>query len=206
MANSKIFGVNKTHGQLNADSGMRDWRTAVAVLAAAWTLAGAVQAAPKVGQPAPDFSVTTFGGRTVRMADLKWDVIILNFWATWCGPCREELPFLEQAFESYGKYGFQVLAVATQDSVPASELRPLAAKLRIPFVKSLRGPYRQMTGVPTNYVIDRSGKLVYAQAGAFDMDSFNAIVIPLLKEPIPEPPPADAAPASTTAPKGAASP
>ena len=179
---------------------MRAWTSAAAALLAMSAVAGVSQAAPKVGQPAPDFSVTTFGGRTVRMADLKWDVIILNFWATWCGPCREELPFLEQAFESYGKYGFQVLAVATQDSVPASELRPLAAKLRIPFVKSLRGPYRQMTGVPTNYVIDRSGRLVYAQAGAFDMASFNAIVVPLLREPVPR----SATPvASTTEPNAA---
>ncbi len=90
--------------------------------------------------------------------------------------------------------------------MPASELRPLAAKSRIPFIKRLKGPYRQMEGVPTNYVIDRSGKLVYAQAGAFDLASFNAIVIPLLREPVPEPPtPADP-PASTPHPTGSSSP
>jgi cytochrome c biogenesis protein CcmG/thiol:disulfide interchange protein DsbE len=184
---------------------MRAWGFAISAAAgaAAWALASAVQAAPKVGLPAPDFSVTTFGGRIVKMADLKGDVIILNFWATWCGPCRRELPLLEELFRAYSKYGFQVLAVATEDSVPESRLRPLAAKLTIPFVKRLKGPYRQLAALPTNYVIDRSGKLVYAAAGAFDVDSFNAIVFPLLKEPIPHPQPSPpvVSPASTTAPK-----
>ncbi|MEO7026372.1 MAG: TlpA disulfide reductase family protein [Caulobacteraceae bacterium] len=169
---------------------MAHWKLASLALTclAAWVFAPAASAAPKVGQPAPDFSVTTFGGRTVKMADLKGDVIVLNFWATWCGPCRRELPLLEQLFQAYNKFGFQVLAIATEDSLPQSQLRPLASKLTIPFVRRLRGPYRQLDGLPTNYVIDRSGKLVYARAGAFDIDSFNAIVIPLLKQPIPAPP------------------
>ncbi len=186
---------------------MRNWRPAIAAVAGAavWALASADLAAPRVGQPAPDFQVTTFGGRTVKMADLKGDVIILNFWATWCAPCRRELPLLEEFFRAYNKYGFQVLAVASEDSVLDSKLRPLAAKLTIPFVKRLKGPYHQLDGVPTNYVVDRSGKLVYAKAAAFDIDALNAIVIPLLKEPIPEPSPPAASSTATSEPKEAPS-
>lgn len=163
------------------------WSAAVVAAVAALALAGAAEAAPKVGQPAPDFTVTTFGGRTVRLADLKGNVILLNFWATWCAPCRVELPLLEGAFQAYNKYGFQVLAVASEDSVPEKKLRPLAAQLTIPFVKRMKGPYRDLGAVPTNYVIDRSGKLVYAKAGALDLDTLNAIVVPLLREPVPAP-------------------
>jgi cytochrome c biogenesis protein CcmG, thiol:disulfide interchange protein DsbE len=184
---------------------MRNWRPAIAaaVAAAVCALASAAPAAPKVGQPAPDFTVTTFGGRTVKLANLKGDVVILNFWATWCTPCREELPLLEEYFRAYSKYGFQVLAVATEDSIPGDKLRPLAAKFRIPFVKRLKGPYRDVGAVPTNYVIDRSGKIVYAQAAAFDIDALNALIIPLLNEPIPEtPPPAPPAPAAAPKPAG----
>jgi cytochrome c biogenesis protein CcmG, thiol:disulfide interchange protein DsbE len=178
---------------------MRNFRSAIAG-AAVWALAGNALAAPKVGQSAPDFTVTTFGGRTVKLADLKGDVIILNFWATWCAPCRQELPLLEAYFRIYSKYGFQVLAVATEDSVPESKLRPISQKLTIPFIKHLKGPYRDVGAVPTNYVIDRSGKIVYAKAAAFDLDSLNALIIPLLREPIAEPP--ASAPATEPKPAG----
>lgn len=175
---------------------------AVLAAVAAASLASVGQAAPKVGQPAPDFTVTTFGGRTVQMADLKGNVILLNFWATWCAPCRAELPLLEGVFRAYNKYGFQVLAVASEDSVPEKKLRPLAAKLTIPFVKRIKGPYRDLGGVPTNYIIDRSGKLVYAKAGAFDLEALNAIVVPLLREPVPAAAEASVAAASKPAQDG----
>ena len=54
-------------------------------------------------------------------------------------------------------------------------------------MKRIKGPYRDLGGVPTNYIIDRSGKLVYAKAGALDLDTLNEIIVPLLKEPVPAP-------------------
>lgn len=183
---------------------MRNLMAGAIVGMIAGVAAGATLAAPKVGQPAPDFTASTFGGHTVKLADLKGDVIVLNFWASWCGPCRHELPMLETAFEAYNQYGFQVLAIATEDSVPEDKLRPLATHLRIPFVKRMHGPYHDLDAVPTNYIIDRSGKLVYAKAGAFDLDSLNEIVIPLLKEPIPPPPAPAPTPTASPAPPPAA--
>jgi peroxiredoxin len=178
------------------------WTGAICALTV--LLAGAAQATPKVGRPAPDFTVTTFGGHTVKLSDFKGDVVLLNFWATWCAPCRQELPLLEAYFRTSSQYGFQVLAVATEDSIPPEKLKPLAAKLRIPFVRRMKGPYHDVGALPTNYIIDRSGTLVYARAGGFDIDSLNAIVFPLLKEPIPDAPEAPPQPALAPATTGKA--
>ena len=171
-------------------------RTVIGGLAAAAMLvahAGAAQAAaPKVGQPAPDFEVTTYGGRTLHLADFKGVVVLLNFWATWCAPCRQELPLLEASFRTLNPYGFQVLAVATQDSVSEQDLRKVAAKLTIPFVHRMKGPYHELGAVPTTYIIDRAGVLRYAKADSLDIADLNRLLPPLLREPSPTdaPPPA----------------
>jgi thiol-disulfide isomerase/thioredoxin len=145
-----------------------------------------VQAAsPTVNKPAPDFQVETFDGQHLRLSDFKGQVVILNFWATWCGPCKRELPLLNGYYRLRQDRGLRVLAIATEDSVPESKLRPLAAVVSFPLVRRLRGPYRVLEGLPTNYVIDRAGVLRLARTGAFDLDQLNAVLIPLLSEPDP---------------------
>ncbi|MEO9130749.1 MAG: TlpA disulfide reductase family protein [Sphingomonas sp.] len=141
--------------------------------------------APKVGDMAPDFQMTLIDGTKVSMADLRGKVVVLNFWATWCVPCREELPTLDAYYQAQQKAGLRVFAVTTEDSVPLSQLKKLFAVMHIPAVRKLRGPYAILTGVPTNYIIDRSGHVRYAHAGAFELDELNEILVPLLKEPAP---------------------
>jgi cytochrome c biogenesis protein CcmG/thiol:disulfide interchange protein DsbE len=140
---------------------------------------------PVVGAPAPDFAVTTFDGKKLSLADFKDQVLVINFWATWCTPCKKELPLLNAYFAIQQTHGLRVVAVTTEDSAPLNSLKPLAAKVRFPMARSMRGPYRVMAGVPTNFVIDRRGILRYAKAGAFDLDALNAILVPLLSEQAP---------------------
>jgi cytochrome c biogenesis protein CcmG/thiol:disulfide interchange protein DsbE len=141
---------------------------------------------PIVGQPAPDFQLTTLDGKQIAFADLKGQVIVLNFWATWCGPCRTELPLLETYYRVQKAFGLRVFAVMTEDSAPAYQLKPLAAVLTMPLIRRIRGPYDALRGeVPTNYVIDRAGVLRYAKAGAFSLDDLNTILVPLLNDPAP---------------------
>jgi cytochrome c biogenesis protein CcmG, thiol:disulfide interchange protein DsbE len=152
----------------------------VLALVAAMPLAGAV----KEGKAAPDFEATTFDGAKIRLDDFKGDVLVINIWATWCGPCKQELPLLNSFFQVVSKHGLRVIAITTEDSAPLSKLKPLQTKLAFPMARRFRGPYAAIGGaVPSNFVIDRMGIVRYAKAGAFDLDALNAVLIPLLREP-----------------------
>lgn len=142
---------------------------------------------PKVGEPAPAFILTLVNGQKVSLADLRGQVIVLNFWATWCGPCRRELPLLDGYYRQTRKYGLRVFAVATEDSLPESALHKLFDLLAVEPVHRVSGPYRDSGALPTNFVIDRAGVVRYAEAGAFTLDALNEILIPLLKAQAPSP-------------------
>ena len=140
-----------------------------------------------VGQPARAFTITTFGHEKVKLADLRGRVVVLNYWATWCGPCKHEMPMMDAVNRRFHGQGLEIYAVATEDSVPPFQLRKVASLLSFPLATRLSGSgYGTIDGaVPTSYVIDRSGTLRYAKAGAFNLDSFQAVVLPLLREPAP---------------------
>jgi peroxiredoxin len=169
-------------------------RTAALSACAVLAAAPAHAANLKVGQPAPNFEVTTFDGKKVSLADLKGQVVVVNIWATWCGPCKVELPLINAYYRIQQPHGLAVLAVTTEDSVPQSFLRPLAKLLDIPLAHNLRGGgYGVVEAVPTNYVIDRNGILRYAKPGSFTLDALNEILVPLLREPAPSEPAISAA-------------
>ena len=139
----------------------------------------------KVGQMAPDFKLRLVDGKTVKLSDLRGKVVVLNFWATWCAPCRHELPTLDTYYKLQKSHGLRVFAITTEDSVPLYKLRKLFSIMSIPAVRRISGPYTTLGGVPTNYVIGRDGRIRYAKAAAFDLDALNQILVPLLREPVP---------------------
>jgi len=158
----------------------------LSLMAAFLTMTGPASAKiPKVGDVAPNFELTLVNGQKVSLADLKGDVVVLNFWATWCVPCRAELPTLDAYYRIQKKHGLRVFAVTTEDSVSEKKLHQLFDAMAIEPIHKLKGPYDYLTGVPTNFIIDRSGKIRYAKAGAFDLDRLNAVLIPLLNEAPP---------------------
>lgn len=142
--------------------------------------------APKIGNPAPDATLVLLDGSKLKLSEMRGDVVVLNIWATWCAPCRRELPLLDQYYALMKKHGLRVYALSTEDSVPLYKLKPLFEKLTIQPTRRIRGPYEAIDGaVPSNYVIDRAGVLRYAKAAAFDLDDLNRELVPLLNEPRP---------------------
>jgi len=144
-----------------------------------------IAAEPTVGQPAPDFTLFVLNGKKVTAAELKGRVVIINFWAAWCVPCRKELPILDAYYSSHKDQGLSVYAVVDDDS-DVNQLRTLFKVMAIPSVERIWGSaYRlRKHEVPTNIVIGRDGTVRYAAAGAFSEEGLDRLVLPLLKEPV----------------------
>ncbi len=130
---------------------------------------------PKPAKEAPDFQARTPDDHPVRLADYKGKVVFLNFWATWCDPCREEMPGMERLHRTYKDRGLVVLAVSL-DSQGASVVKPFVKKFGLTFPVALdpRMAVRERYGVwavPSTFIIDRAGKRVLFANGARDWDS-----------------------------------
>lgn len=167
------------------------WIRSVRVVAigAGLVLLSGGNAAPKIGMPAPPFELTLIDGTKVSSEQLRGQVVVLNFWATWCVPCRTELPILDRYYAIRKAAGLRVFTIATESSLPLYQLKKLFAVMAIPSARRIKGPYQPIgDAVPSNYVIDRAGRVRYAKAGAFGLDELNALLVPLLKEPAPAPP------------------
>ena len=142
---------------------------------------------PRVGKPAPPFTIVTFDHRTIKLTDLAGKVVVLNFWATWCAPCKVELPMLDAYVRRHRSDDLHLFAVATEDSVPNSKLQPLANALSFPLAMRISGPgYGPIAGAaPTNFVMDKAGIVRYADKGAFTESAFATLIGPLVAAPAP---------------------
>jgi len=163
------------------------WTTTVALALAA---SAAHAARAKVDQPAPPFRVTTLTKEKIDLASLRGKVVVVNRWATWCVPCREEFLLFDKYMSFRSKYGFTVIAIETGGAGGGSAMRKLAEVVHFPVAlddQARADAYPIINnGVPTNYVINRAGVVRYAKAGAFEIDELEKLVVPLLKEDAPD--------------------
>jgi peroxiredoxin len=130
--------------------------------------------------PAPDFTVPGLTAGPLSLAGFRGRVVLLNFWATWCPPCREEMPSMERLYQRYRKRGFTILALSVDRNVAAIPGFVDGFRLTFPIGLDPDGAvakaYR-MRALPTTIVIDRAGHIIAGSAGARDWDSPAAYAV-----------------------------
>jgi thiol-disulfide isomerase/thioredoxin len=143
---------------------------------------------PLKGKLAPDFALEDLSGRKVSLASYKGKAVLINFWATWCAPCRIETPWLVELRNQYAAQGFEVLGVSTDDidrgdkqklSDEKKEIARSAQQMHISYPVLIDGdtlskPYGGLDELPTSFFVDRKGTVVAAQLGLTSKDDIEA--------------------------------
>lgn len=141
-----------------------------------------------VGRPAPDITLDALNGQRIALHDLRGKTVILTFWATWCEPCREELPLLSRYAQAHAKDGLVVLGFSLDTPDTLAQVRKIAAGLH--FAVGLFGDphvagYGRIWHLPVSFVVDRRGVLVHDgwkdTQPALTRERLDRIVTPLLK-------------------------
>ena len=143
-------------------------RTAALLATCLAAMASAATAAVLTSGPAPDFTLHSMGGSNLRLREQRGQVVMLNFWASWCGPCREEMPLLEHLYEKYHASGFQLLGVNVDEDI--SNAAGVSSKLGLHFPVLLDTEKKvsrlyDLNAMPSTVLIDRDGRVRYIHRG-----------------------------------------
>jgi len=143
---------------------------------------------PLVGKPAPGFELEDLNGKKVSLASYKGNAVLINFWATWCGPCKVETPWLVDLRNQYAAQGFEILGISTDDidrdspdkfNMEKKEIARFVEQLHMSYPVLIEGdkisqPYGGLDSLPESFFVDRDGKVVAAQIGLTSKDEIEA--------------------------------
>ena len=132
----------------------------------------------KPGEAAPNFQLRDMNGRNVSLSDLRGKVVLLNFWATWCGPCRVEMPAMERLYRAYDRKDFEILAVST-DAQGTAVTRPFQQENKLTFPILHDSDFRVGLSygartLPMTFMVDRQGIVRQHIFGARDWEALEA--------------------------------
>ena len=135
---------------------------------------------------APDFSLRDLQGRTHTLADYEGKVLVLNFWATWCPPCRAEIPDFVEAYDELNGQGLEIIGV-TMENISAADLEDFARDMKMNYTvafgtEEVARSYRPGQYIPATIIIDKKGVIRHRHVGSMEKDALLKVVTPLLEE------------------------
>jgi thiol-disulfide isomerase/thioredoxin len=139
------------------------------VRAARKNRAGGSPAGQLIGRVAPDFDLPSLDGKNLKLSDLRGKAVLLNFWATYCGPCKIEMPWFVELQKEYGPRGFQIVGVAMDDA-STEEIAKFVKQMGVNYPillgqESVGQSYGGVGVLPTTFFLDRDGKLIAREFG-----------------------------------------
>lgn len=124
--------------------------------------------AGEISGPAPDFTLKSNSGKNLKLSEYRGKVVLINFWASWCGPCRQEMPLLEKLHQRYASYGFTVLGVNVEEESAAARklLKDIPVSFPVLFdTRNSASKAYNVSAMPSTVMVDRDGNMRYLHMG-----------------------------------------
>jgi peroxiredoxin len=165
---------------------LRKWQAAALAAVLVLALPFAANAA-ELGKPAPDFTLKSLKGSNLKLSEMAGNVVLINFWASWCGPCREEMPLLNDLHNKYEALGFTVLGVNVEEDLNGAlgflGNTPVDFPVLLDSTNQVSKQY-QVIAMPTTVMVDRDGNMRYLHKGykSGDEAKYRDMVKKLVRE------------------------
>jgi thiol-disulfide isomerase/thioredoxin len=152
---------------------------AIVAISLLWGVAAAAAV-----KPAPNFTLKTADGKTVELKQLAGKVVVVNFWATWCGPCRAEIPGMLEVYGKYRGKGLEIVGVSL-DRQGFTVVTPFVKRMQIDYPVvvgdgDLVAAYGNFSAIPTTFIVNRKGNIVGEHTGAMTKEQFEQLITPHL--------------------------
>ena len=145
----------------------RTWIRLISLVIVSGVVSTLASAASMTGR-APDFTLTTQDGTSVSLSELRGQVVMINFWATWCGPCRQEMPLLDALYQRYNRLGFTLLGVNVEEDPSGADEYLAETPVSFPILYDRANNVSKLYDVnamPSTILVDREGNVRYLHKG-----------------------------------------